>query len=389
MAEIVGHNLALKSIVEENEKRIDLALDKLGVSSRIASDIFKALISKIRKDDEKLNSHIHKQTRVDHAGFKNLLNVAKECAGSPRGKFLKMEKAEGLIHLNPPPRIMEFLGYKNTRELLDKEDIFEVFAAIRFMEDGKWLNEVFFKPYEIMGPDDFEEREIRVRVLNEKWLKGAEKFITKKYHNLSHLKELGLIFIVPLVVEIPGETTRAFSLALHYFHEIKFYSDLFEKYMKEREFAKKFVSSLRGDVLETHFPEEDLGKKWLIIQRYLAKEDEYDWRLFYPHINPEAIHWAKAERDLSELSKRFGLGLEFWEGLGFVGDFFKDEAGVEVLASFNLIDMTMSLAQEKTQQKFLYHHQEALWNKIFSTFFSDEKMERLIIENFEKGYISL
>jgi hypothetical protein len=188
---------------------------------------------------------------------------------------------------------------------------------------------------------------------------------------------------------VPGTTLRDFSLSLHYFHEIKFYSDLVEKYMKEPDFANRFVALLRGDVIDIRPPENELGKTWLIIQRYLAKDDENDWRLFYPHINPEAIHWQKAENNVAKLSRKFNLGFEFWEGLGPIGDFFKDESGVEILVSFNLVDTVMSLFQGKQMIKYLYHHQEALWNKIFTEFFGEEKMRELLRENFDHGFIKI
>jgi len=146
---------------------------------------------------------------------------------------------------------------------------------------------------------------------------------------------------------------------------------------------------LRGDVLDNRPSEDRMGKDWLIVQQYLAKKDPYDWRLFFPHVNPEAIHWGKAEQDVSRLSKRFGLEFEFWEGLDHVGDFFQDASGVEVLVSFNLIDTAMSLFKEKEMVKYLYHHQEAMWNKLFAGFFGEEKMEQMIIDNFDKGIISL
>jgi len=164
---------------------------------------------------------------------------------------------------------------------------------------------------------------------------------------------------------------------------------LFEKYAALPDFANKFTAGLRGDVIDVRPGDDELGKTWMIIQRYLAKDDEYDWRLFYPHVNPEAVHWAKAENDMSALSKRFGLGFEFWEGLGPVGNFFKEESGAEVLVSFNFLDTAMSLFQEKEMVKYLYHHQEAMWNKVFSSFFGEEKMERMIIENFDRGIINL
>ena len=150
------------------------------------------------------------------------------------------------------------------------------------------------------------------------------------------------------------------------------------------------MSSLRGDVLDKRFEEKTLGKKWMIVQQYLAKHDENDWRLFEPHVNPEAIHWRKAEEDIGKLGKSFGnVDLSFWADLDFVGDYFPTESGIDVLVSFNLVDTAMSLVKKKEMIKYLYHHQEALWNKIFAGFLGEEKMEEMIIQNFEKGFIEL
>lgn len=377
----LGPDDIFDKIIEENNAKIESSLEKLGVLSRNSHDIYTALIDRIREDDIRLSKIT--------GGFQSMLDIAKESAGVGSGKFLKLEKARELILANPPKKILEFLGYQNAEELLEKEDIYEIFAGLRFIENNKWLNNVFFKPYENLTPDDFEEREIRAKVLSEKWTRAAEQFLKKKYHNLSHLKELGFIFIIPISIDVPGTTLCDFGLSLHYFHEIKFYSDLVEKYFKGPDFANRFVGLLRGDVIDIRPPENELGKTWLITQRYLAKDDENDWRLFYPHVNPEAIHWQKAENDIIKLSQKFELGFEFWEGLGPIGDFFKDESGVEVLVSFNFLDTVMSLFQEKEMVKYLYHHQEVLWNKIFSIFLGEKKMEELIKENFNKGIIKL
>jgi len=389
MSEIAGHDSALDRIIKENNARIESSLRNLKVYSRGANDIYSALIERIREDDIQIAKLIHKEAGDGSSNFQNMIDVAKKTSGIGKGRFLKIEKAKELLVKNPPQKILQFLGYKNIQNLLENEDIFEIFAGLRFIESGEWLNTVFFKPYENFTFDDFEEREITVKVLSERWVSAAEKFLRKKYHNLSHLKELGFVFVIPIDIGIPGANLRNFALALHYFHEVKFYSDLFERYSLTPNFAAKFVSALRGDVIDTQPEEKELGRKWLIIQRYLAKDDEYDWRLFYPHVNPEAIHWQRAENDIAKLSQNFDLDFEFWKGLGPVGDFFKDEAGVEVLVSFNFLDTVMSLFQEKEMVKYLYHHQEALWNKIFIAFFDEKKIEELIIENFDKGFIKL
>ena len=109
-----------------------------------------------------------------------------------------------------------------------------------------------------------------------------------------------------------------------------------------------------------------------------------------PHINPEAIHWSKAEDDIAGFGERFPeIGLDFWNNLDFVGDYYPDASGVEVQVSFNLVDTVMSLVQRKELMKYLYHHEEALWNKLFFEYMGKENMEALIVENFEHGYIDL
>lgn len=389
MAETLGHNSVLEKIAKENEDLIKEKLEILEVKEINAAKVYAALTNKIKIADNKIFDLFEKPNFANSLSCQKMLYEAKEVSDVPEGFFLKEEKAKEFLLNTPPQNILKFLNYKNPEELIQNENLFEVFAGLRFIENPEWLNSVFFKQYKNLKPSDFEKRNIKIIMLNEKWLKAAEKFLKKKYHNVSHLKELGVIFIIPAKLNLSGETIRTFSLILHYLHEIDFYSKLFEKYSKEESFAEKLISGLRGDVLDSRFPDDDLGKKWLMVQRYLAKEDEYDWRLFYPHVNPEAIHWTKAENDIARLGQKFNIPeLVFWNNLDFVGDFFKTESG-DALVSFNLIDAAMDLVMEREMIKYLYHHQESLWNKIFISFIGQEKTEKLIINNFDKGFIEL
>jgi hypothetical protein len=213
----------------------------------------------------------------------------------------------------------------------------------------------------------------------------------KKYHNLSHLKELGAIFIVPIKIDTQGETTRLFTLLLHYLNEVPFYSSLFRRYGKDEDFAVKLMSLLRGDVSEDPLPDKE-RITWRIIQRYLAKDNPQDQRLFEPHVNPEAEHWYKAEASFAQMAAEHGHAgsslFGFWKGLDFVGDLFESANNGSMLISFDLIDMVMSLVK-KGEVKYLYHQQESLWNKIFIEYFSRDEMNQLIDENIIKGYIEL
>jgi len=162
--------------------------------------------------------------------------------------------------------------------------------------------------------------------------------------------------------------------------------------MGQPDFNVKFRSLLRGDVPSG--PMLDGGKMgWRIVQRYLAKDNENDPRLFEPHVNPEAEHWFRAEGDFSRLARMMQkddkeLSLNCWTGLDFVGSEFKDRNGEDHIVSFIFIDLAMSLVK-KGHVKYLYHHQEALWNKIFSEYLGRETMNRLIEENIIRGFIEL
>jgi len=387
MSVISGKTGVLDRIVKENKERINKALNSLGCHDYRSENVFRVLITRLQEDDRALYKLFKKPSGTTNKGLKTLFNFALELANIDQLFVLKKEKAEEILRKNPPPNIIKALKYKNIEELLAKEDLVEIFAALRFVETNEWMHKTFDETYKNLTPNDFEKRDVELRVLSGKWLKLAEKFVGKKYHNISHLKELGVIFIIPLKIDSPGETLRLFSLILHYLYEINFYSELFEKQSKEPEFGNKLISLLKGEVLESDRNEGRMN--WMIIQRYLAKDNPEDPRLFTPHINPEALHWKKAENDISRLGKRFkDIELELWLELDWVGGSFKKIKGEE-LVSFDLVDNIMALVQKEQRIKYLYHHQEALWNHIFEEYMGEKNLEKLMVENFNKGIINL
>lgn len=393
LLQITGKHGVLEQIIEENETLIANRLQVLGVSAGVSSrEIYDALISKIESDDHQLFKVFGNPNISSQADCEKVLAVVQRLAKTNHGFFLKEEKAAEFLLCSPPKKVMAYLGYNSVEEMLKHEDLFEVYSSLRFVEDNNWMNNVFFKQYETVTPDDFEEREIVVKTLGGKWRGAAEQYVKKKWHNISHLKELGVVFVIPISLGISGELLRMVSLILHYLYEVPFYSDMFRESSKVPAlFSERFVSLLRGDVINRRIPE---GEKtlWLVVQRYLAKDDENDWRLFVPHISPEAYHWMKAEESLVTIGDtldEFGEDLQFWHNLGWVGDYFKDDVGNDVLVSFDLVDTVMSLVKHKELIKYLYHQQEALWNKIFMGYFGRNQLEHFLKKYLPQGYFEV
>lgn len=393
LIDLTGKKGVLDQLVEENEMLMGRALSTLGISRQVNSKgAYSALITKIGADDQHIFKALGEPDSRSTEECQRVATLVKNAVNPPKGLFLRLDKAREFLMKEPPRQVMGFLGYQTVEELLAKEDLFEVYSSLRFIEGNEWLNTVFFKQYEHLSPSDFEEREVEVRALGHKWTEMSQKFVAKKRHNISHLKELGVVFIIPTTLGIPGEILRMITLIGHYLYEVPFYADMFRRIIAQPEtFSSNFTSLLRGDLPENRHLIED-PSTWLVVQRYLAKDDENDWRLSAAHIDPEALHWAKAIAVLPKATAMMGGSAEdisFWTNLGWVGDYFQDESGIDVLVSFDLVDTVMSLVQQKEMVKYLYHHQEALWNKIFISYFGEEEIEKRARESLLQGYFRL
>lgn len=397
MGEITGKSGVIAQIEKEMKEKVEDRLVKLGFDNHPTSSQLALSLAKVIAENEH-SLYDHTKIKADDfndpkkavKAFEKLKNVVDEarCKGcSGKGFFLKKEKAEEILRARPPRGMLGYFGYKDAEELLKEQNVVDVISALRFTETDDWMHETFDAAYSAFTKDDFEGRSIELRMLGPQWRDIASKFVKKKHHNVSHLKEFGVIFLNPINQGAPGALFRDFALFFHYFHEVSFYSNLFKMHSESGNFAEKLKSFLRGDV-----PEKltvDKGE-WLIVQRYLWKENADDPRLFLPRVNPEALHWHNGERDIAEFSKKHTeINMEFWDDMDWVGAFFPQDHKDPVLISFDLEDNAMSyVTGGKSHYGYLrYHQQEALWNEIFRRYVGDERRDKLIMENFDKGVI--
>ena len=396
MEKLTGKTGVADKICEENQVIVRQKLNELGIPEDKADAqlVQIKLFEKIKEADEAFYEFLGRPDLGRQEGCEAMIKIIRDISKVRKGFFLKEEKLRDFLFLNPPKNILKDLGYEGIAEMLAKEDLYEIFAALRFVESERWLNEVFFRPYNDLTADNFEEREIRVRVLSEKWGPIGAKFVGKKLHHISHLKEIGFVFIIPEIsngnvrVYAPGHIMETFSLVLHYMHEVDFYCELFRQYVKKADFGKNIAGLLSGGISGAILPSK--GVVWRIIQRYLAKIDPQDPRLFEPHVNSENLHWLRAEKEMDEFAaKNPQTKMDFWRGVDdFVGEIFPAGKKGEEVVSFDLVDNIVALTHGGLE-KYLYHQQESLWNKIFMEFMGEEKLRELVLSNLEKGFIEL
>jgi len=390
---LTGKDGVLDWIVGESEKRSEERLKSLGLDDNPEIfDVYKVLAEKVKNDSRKFSKEFGNPDFSNLGKYEEVLDKVVEKTGdTKRGLFLKKEKAEEMLKKVMPYNILDYLGYESVESLLKNEDLMEVYSGLRFVESEEWMNNKFLPQYKNLEPDDFEEREMEVRILDEKWVKAGENFVNKKWHNVSHLKEMGFIFVIPKELGLEGEFLRTIGLVAHYIYEVSFYSDMFEIIMADPgTFSNNLRSLLRGDVLDRRI-EDNQKLVWFVIQKYLVKKDPNDWRLFVPHINPESFHYLRSEEALIRMGDNLegDNPLEFWKGLDWVGEFFKSRSGNFLPVSFDLMDNAFSLVHEADNTRFNYHFKEALWNKIFIEYFGRDKLHDYLKKYLLEGYFKI
>ena len=357
-------------------------IKQLGLEPDAAGpQIYDALVRKAAEHDDHLARAIGGTHPDDLAEMIPLITKAAENAPLPKdGWFLQEDKAREMLRINPPLAIMERLGHHTVGDLLEQEDIFELFLALRFAESPEWLN-AFDAEYVSLKASDFENRKIRVVPFEvRKWGDIAEHFIAKKRHNITHSKEMGAIAIMPMTeVRMKGVTLKVLPLLCHYFNEIRLYSSFFKLMSDKQDFGHIVSQTLIADPAHVELVERG-NIHWRVIQRYFGKlTGEVHPEIFEPHVQPEDLHWRRAEEVLYQLDPE----LEFWQGMDYVGVLRGNEA-----VTFNLMDISLGYSNAIPYEgRFLYHFRESLWNEVFARYMGEKVLEEQLLVKLDNAII--
>ncbi len=280
-------SLALKQLEAESGKqgmdvrltaeiigKTHLKIRELGLdpSNTTGPELYAALLNLIDKHDRHLAKKIGASNNWDPKELIPKIKEAAEEVNIARDCWvLKEEVAKDMLRDNPPPQIMSRLGYSDVNEMLNHENLYEIYGALRFAEGPEWLNE-FDEKYLHLKPENFETRKIKIVIMpHDRWADICEEFIHKKRHNITHLKELGVILMLPVKLDkMPGLALWALSLLFHYTNEIRLYSAFFKLKQAEPNFGKIVVETLIADP-GNHAVMAGQHIHWRVIQRYFGK----------------------------------------------------------------------------------------------------------------------
>jgi hypothetical protein len=344
-------------------------------------ELFHALINKIKVHDQHLARHIGGKDPDDVQTLIPLIKKAVDKAKLPKGAWvLKKSVAKRMLVANPPKKIMQHLGYSSIDSMVKRENLYEIYGALRFAESPAWLKK-FNASYKNLTASDFETRDIEIVVMDKsRWGDIAEEFVKKKRHNITHLKELGVILMLPTRLEkLHGITITAMPLLLHYLNEIRLYSAFFKLQQVKSNFGKILAETLNADIRSAAVMAGN-HVHWRVIQRYYGKlEHEKHPEIFEPHVQPEDLHWRRAEEQLYHIDPELG----FWKDLDYVGVVAGDQP-----VSFNLMDVSVAYCTGAGyQHRVFYHMRESLWNEIFMRYMGHRILEEQILQQLDNNMI--
>jgi hypothetical protein len=378
-----GHHGTDARLVGEMSEKMRRGIEAVGLdpSDTTGRELYSAQLAKIKADNDRVTKLIGGTDPDNVRQMVPLMVKAVENMDINREAWvLKRSVAKKLLKSMPPKQLMEHLGYRSVDSLLKNEPIDEIYTAIRFSEGPEWLNE-YDELFKTITPSDFETRPISIVVMDhDKYVDLATHFVEKKLHNVTHTKEMGIIVVVPMHTDrMKGITLKTLPLLFHYLNEIRLYSAFFKLKQVKKNFGEIVVNTLIAD-LGTASSMAGQYVHWRVIQRYFGKLKDQDHpEAFEPHVQPEDLHWRRAEEMLAKLDPEMG----FWQDMDYVGKMYDDKP-----ITFNLMDVSLSYSNNESYETRLYYHfRESLWNEIFMRYMGHKNLEDQILNQLDNDMI--
>lgn len=374
----VDVRLTAEIIGKAHHKLRELGLDPKDTTEQ---ELYHALMGLVKQHDEFLARYIGGKDAGDVQDILPRLKATIDESDMPKKVWaLRASVAKRLVKAMPPKHVMKHLGYKSVDSMLKRESVSELYAALRIGEDVAWMNN-FLRAYKKLKPSDFESRDLEVLILDDKrWGRFCRPYVERSRHNLTHLKELGVIAILPMPVKkLPGITLAVLPLLLHYINEIRLYSAYFKFQQVKSDFGNILVDTLINDP-SVHATIAGQDIHWRIIHRHFGHpRNDYHPEMFEPHLQLEDLRWQRAE----EILFRMEPALHFWKDMDYIGTIIGGE-----LISFSLMDNAINHVNKLAfPNRTVHHMRESLRSEIFSRYMEQKTLERHVLGQLDNGLV--
>ncbi len=377
LEQVSGNSSVDVRLTAEIVGKVHMKIRALGLDPRDTTgpELYRALVNLLKQHDDFLARRIGIEDSHDADEVLRRISEAIPALNVARKAWvMKPAVAKRLIKQTPPKKVMKQLGYRSIDSLVKRESVHELFAAMRFLESKEWLDK-FIAKYKDLKPSDFENRQIElVRMDVEKWGESAMDFVHTNRQNITHLKELGVIAILPLPIKrMSGLTIITLPLILHYINEIRVYATFFKSQQTKSGFAKTIIETLVSDPGK-HVSVAGHHIHWRVIHRHLGSKNATIADLFEPHVETEDLIWRKTEETLYRLEP----ALHFWFDMEYVGVIFDDRP-----VSFNLMDVAISYVNNLPYGSQAVHHmRQNIWNEVYLRYVREQAVERQVARQF-------
>ncbi|HEX5448019.1 MAG TPA: hypothetical protein VFW90_02345 [Candidatus Saccharimonadales bacterium] len=159
--------------------RIKLAELGLDPDDTTGEELYEALLAKFSHDSLAFDDQFDvADSDYDHRAGRAIA-IAKEAFGLPEVWALKNSAGKNILRQHPPKRLMKHLNYRSIESLLKREDIAELFIAIRYLESDSWLK-AQERLVSKLSQTDFHVTSLRIiKLQNDRWseLEGPDGYI--------------------------------------------------------------------------------------------------------------------------------------------------------------------------------------------------------------------
>lgn len=349
-------------------KESSLGLDPSDTTGR---ELYAALQSKVRDDDDAIHAYLGHPASSDEAA-KKIYEAVMGIVGSPSIWCVKSTVIKNIFKKNPPKRVMKAFKFQSVDSLIKRMDMPEAVFAARILESKTWWVKQK-KLLESLGSKDFEESKLKVIYLSDsRWLGIMAEWEARKGHCVITGIECGAVGFLLNGGEVQYMTNL--PILLHACNEILLHGSYLKLHYVNPTIGMALVHAV-DDGTMIHSNISGVAFHWRDIQRYFGIVSD-DRDVSYAHLDTADLGWIHTEAKLSLLIPE----LAFWVGSDFVGVVYGDDK----IISMNIHDMAMSVRKSLSYKNMLHFKLErSLKSELMARYLHIPLTRAIVIKQFD------